>query len=54
MQLQERARREGGNAVINIVSNYKDIPFSSETQYECGAGNVVGGVALRGEVVQLP
>jgi hypothetical protein len=54
IQLQERARREGGNAVVNIVSVYKDIPFSSETQYECGAGNVVGGVALRGEVVQLP
>jgi hypothetical protein len=54
IQLQERARKEGGNAVVGIISNYKDIPFSSETQYECGAGNVVGGVALRGEVVQLP
>jgi hypothetical protein len=54
LQLQERARKEGGNAVVNIVSNYKDIPFSSETEYECGAGNVVGGVALRGQVVQLP
>jgi hypothetical protein len=54
MQMQERARKEGGNAVVNIVSIYKDIPFSSETEYECGAGNVVGGVALRGEVVQLP
>ena len=54
IQLQERARKEGGNAVVNIISNYKDVPFSSETQYECGAGNVVGGVALRGEVVQLP
>jgi hypothetical protein len=54
LQLQERARKEGGNAVVNIISNYKDIPFSSETEYECGAGTFVGGVAFRGDVVQLP
>jgi hypothetical protein len=52
-QLQERARKMGGNAVVNIVSIYKNQEFSSETHYECGAGNVVGGVALRGEVVLL-
>jgi len=39
--------------VVNIVSLYKGQEFVSETQYECGAGNVVGGVALRGEVVLL-
>jgi hypothetical protein len=51
--LQEHARRQGGNAVVDIISNYKNQPFSSETEFECGAGNVVGGVALRGEVVIL-
>ena len=51
--LQEYARKMGGNAVVNIVSIYKNQEFSSETQYECGAGNVVGGVALRGEVVLI-
>ena len=51
--LQEFARKMGGNAVVNIVSFYKSQEFSSETQYECGAGNVVGGVALRGEVILL-
>jgi len=53
MSLQERARSMGANAVVNIVSIYQNIEFSSETHYECGAGNVAGGVALRGEVVTL-
>ncbi|HXT99825.1 MAG TPA: excinuclease ATPase subunit [Polyangia bacterium] len=51
--LQEYAHKMGGNAVVNIVSIYKNQEFVSETQYECGAGSFVGGVALRGEVVLL-
>ena len=53
ISLQDRAAQMGGNAVVNIVSVYRNIEFSSETEYECGAGNVAGGVALRGEVVTL-
>jgi len=53
LSLQARARESGGNAVVNIKSVYKDVEFVSDTQYECGAGNVVGGVALRGDVVVL-
>lgn len=52
--LQERAKREGGNAVVDIMSIYKNIEFVSETEYECGAGSIMGGVALRGTVVKLP
>jgi hypothetical protein len=52
--LQERAEKEGGNAVVNIENIYRKDHFVSETEYECGAGNVIGGVALRGEVVKLP
>ena len=51
--LKERALAEGGNAVINIESYYKKNQFSSETEYECGAGAFVGGVTLRGTVVKL-
>jgi uncharacterized protein YbjQ (UPF0145 family) len=51
--LQERARREGGNAVVGIVSIYKRRETSSATQYVCAAGNVVVGVAFRGTVVRL-
>jgi hypothetical protein len=52
--LQERAHKEGGNAVINIKSVYKNDAFESDTEYECGSGAFVKGVALRGEVVTLP
>ncbi len=52
-KLQEQARRNGGNAIVNVISFYKNQEFSSETEFECGAGNVVGGVALRGEVVSI-
>ena len=48
------AQRVGGNAVVNIRSNYKNAQFSSETEYECGAGNVTGGTAFVGDVVKLP
>jgi hypothetical protein len=51
--LQERAKKEGGNAVVGIFSFYRDVEFKSETEYECGAGNVTGGVALRGRVAKL-
>jgi hypothetical protein len=54
LSFQDRVRREGGNAVIGIKSIYRGGDFSSDTQYECGAGAVTGGVSLRGEVVKLP
>jgi len=52
--LQSRALREGGNAVVDIHSVYKNNDFKSATEYECGAGTFVAGVALRGTVVKLP
>jgi len=54
IQLTQYAQRVGGNAIINIRSNYKNNSFSSETEYECGAGNVTGGTAFIGDVVKLP
>jgi uncharacterized protein YbjQ (UPF0145 family) len=51
--LRERAIAEGGNAVINIVSYYKKNTFASDTLYECHAGAIVAGVALKGTVVKL-
>ena len=46
--LQAAARDRGANAVIDIESNYKKQVFTSATQYECGAGGVMAGVALKG------
>src|SRR5919197_1271899 len=51
VSLQDRARREGGNAVVNITSVYKNEPFTSPKEYMCGAGTFMAGVALRGTVV---
>jgi hypothetical protein len=51
--LQERAVREGMTDVINITSNYKNQPFSSATEFECGAGSVMAGVALKGTLVKI-
>ena len=53
ISLQQRAKLEGGNAVINIVSVYKNSRFESPTDYQCGAGTLMAGVALRGTVVTL-
>ena len=52
--LTQYAQRVGGNAIVNIRSNYKNNEFSSETEYQCGAGNVTGGTAFIGDVVKLP
>ncbi|GHB94341.1 excinuclease ATPase subunit [Thermomonas carbonis] len=46
--LQAAAKERGANAVIDIESNYKNQVFSSATQYECGAGGLMAGVALKG------
>lgn len=53
LELQERAQKEGGNAVVGIKSNYKSIERSSEDEYMCGAGALMAGVALKGTVVKL-
>jgi hypothetical protein len=53
LQLQERARNLNANAVINIKSNYKFSEFASETEFECGAGHIIAGVALKGRLVKL-
>jgi len=51
--LQQRAQKEGMNAVINIQSYYKRHEFISETKFECGAGNVMAGVTLKGTLVKI-
>tara|TARA_R110000868_G_scaffold166806_4_gene400926 strand:+ start:5672 stop:6112 length:441 start_codon:yes stop_codon:yes gene_type:complete len=51
--LQERAFKEGGNAVINIRSYYKKKEVSHDDQFECHAGSFVAGVGLIGDVVKL-
>lgn len=51
-ELGERALAEGGNTVVGIVSYYKKKVFASDALFECHAGAVVAGVALKGRVVK--
>jgi uncharacterized protein YbjQ (UPF0145 family) len=53
ISLKERAIKEGGNAVVDIKSNYKNNLTSSSETFQCGAGAVMAGVALSGKVVTL-
>lgn len=52
--LQDAALQKGANAVINIESFYNQVPMSSTSEYECHAGALMAGVALKGDVVTLP
>ena len=51
--LHEAAKKAGANAVTNIVSYYRKNEYSSKTDYECHAGAMVAGVALRGDLAQV-
>jgi len=51
--LEKRAQQLGANAVINIVSYYKKDVMSSATEFECHAGALIAGVALKGEFVKI-
>ncbi len=53
IQLEKRAKQMGANAVVNIVSYYQKNVMSSPTEFECHAGAVIAGVALRGEFVKI-
>jgi uncharacterized protein YbjQ (UPF0145 family) len=53
ISLRDRAVLEGGNAVINIRSNYKNNTTSSNDSFQCGAGGIMAGVALIGDVVTV-
>ena len=40
LALQKRAQSVGADAVVNIVSNYKNIENSSATEFECHEGTM--------------
>jgi hypothetical protein len=53
IKLEDRAHQMQANAIIDIQSNYKNELFSSQTEYVCGAGTFIAGVALTGRLVKL-
>ncbi|NGZ84059.1 excinuclease ATPase subunit [Duganella aceris] len=53
LALQKRAQEVGANAVINIVSNFKDVEMASQTEFECADGAIMAGVALKADFVKI-
>lgn len=53
IQLQNAAKAQGANAVVDIVSFYKRNETKSATTYECHAGTMVAGVTLKAKLAKL-
>lgn len=53
IHLQEAAKRQGANAVVNLVSNYQHKEYKSRDKYECHAGAIMAGVALKGDFAKV-
>ena len=52
-KLQERARRDGGDAVVNIVSVTRDVRTESPTDFRCVAGAMIVHVGLEGTILDV-
>ncbi len=50
---RNKAIKVGGNAVIDIRSNYKDSITSSKDTFQCGSGAFIAGVGLIGKIVKI-
>lgn len=53
LTLQDAARKVGANAVTDIVSYYKSNTRKDASTYECHAGAIIGGVALKGDLSKV-
>jgi hypothetical protein len=53
LSFHQRALSSGGDAVVNVTGFYKSQQFSSQTEFQCGAGATIAGVTLKGTVVKL-
>ena len=53
LRFKSAALNLGGDAVINIKSNYKNNEVSSRSHYQCAAGALMSGVTIKGTVVKL-
>ncbi len=51
--MQESAKARGANAVIEVTSYYKKKVYADRTKYECHAGALLAGVALKGTYAKV-
>ena len=50
---QDKAKSLGANAVVDMVSYYKQNAVKNPTEFECHAGAVIVGVALKGTYAKV-
>ncbi|WP_422911081.1 excinuclease [Pseudomonas sp. MAC6] len=53
IRFQKAAKAAGANAVVDLASNYKNIEYKDSQKYECHAGAVMAGVALKGNLANV-
>lgn len=53
MAFQSSAKQKGANAVVDLHSFYKKNPNKDPVNYECHAGNIMTGVALKGTYARV-
>lgn len=53
IRMHNAAKSAGANAVVNIVSNYRNVVYSDTQKYECHAGAIMAGVALKADLANV-
>ncbi|MHA6492220.1 excinuclease [Pseudomonas borbori] len=53
IRMQSAAKAAGANAVVNIASNYKNVEYKDPQKYECHAGAIMAGVALKADLANV-
>jgi len=53
LQMYSAAKKVNANAVTNIASYYKSIERKDPQTYECHAGAIIAGVALKGDLSKV-
>ena len=48
IKLQDKAKRDGANAVVDITSYSEKVAFTSPTDIQCSDGAFLAGIALKG------
>ena len=48
IKLQDKAHRDGANAVVDITSYSEKVAFTSPTDIQCSDGAFLAGIALKG------
>jgi len=53
IKLQNAAKAAGANAVVDLASNYKSKEYRDDSKYECHAGAIMAGVALKAKYASV-